>query len=408
MRLLYITPYVPSPIRVRPYELIRALIDHGAQLTLLCPSEREDTAALRELREWGVIVHDVPITTTQRLPAVLRGALAGQPLQAAFGAPAALRRRLIELVATERFDVVHLEHLRAAALLPLVQHLPVVYDAVDCISLLFERTRRSGPDWRSRQMAGFELARTRDFERRTCLRARVTTVTSAEDAAALQALAPDATFRIVPNGVDLQRFTPGAWPRAADVIVFTGKMSYHANIAAAQRLITRIMPRVWRERPAAQLWIVGSNPPRTIQRAAGDPRIIVTGRVPDVAPYVQQATVAVSPLCYGVGVQNKVLEAMGTATPMVADRQCLTALQAQPDRDLLVADDDQQFAATIVHVINDPALQQQLGRAGRCYVEQAHQWSRSATTLISAYVEALAAPKPVTIHRLYQPEGVLP
>jgi polysaccharide biosynthesis protein PslH len=148
--------------------------------------------------------------------------------------------------------------------------------------------------------------------------------------------------------------------------------------------------------------------PRSIRRYAADPRIVVTGWVPQLAPYLQQATVAVSPLRYGVGVQNKVLEALATATPVVTDRRCLDALQAQPEHELLVAGDDRQFAAAIVGVLEDRALQQRLGVAGRAYVERAHRWSHSAATLLSAYQQALqplAIPPSLGLRR---PGSVLP
>lgn len=390
MRVLFITPYVPSPIRVRPYELLRSLAATGIRPTVLCPVTAGDAAAVAELRDWGLIVHDVPVATCDRVSATVTGALAGLPLQAAYGVPATLVRRLREVLATERFDVAHLEHLRAAALLPLLSDLPMVLDAVDCISLLLRRARAAGPTISSRLIAALEHGRTQRFEARMCRAAQIVAVTSSEDGRALQELAPDASIRLLPNGVDLDRFAPASQPRARDTIVFSGKMSYHANVAAAFRLLDQIMPRVWQQHPSAQLWIVGSAPPRALLRRAADPRVTVTGYVPQITPYLQQATVAVSPLRYGVGVQNKVLEAMATAAPVVVDRQCLAAVEAQPDCDLLAADDDDSFAAAIVRLLDEQELRQRIGNAGRTYVEQHHRWSQSAITLIDSYQQAMA------------------
>ncbi len=391
MQILFITPYVPSPIRVRPYELLRALIAQGVRPTLLCPGNASDTEAIKELQSWGLTVHVVPITMNDRVRATARGALRGLPLQAAYGIPSPFVSRLRELLALERFDLVHIEHLRAIGLLPFFGDLPVVYDAVDCISLLLERTSAAGPNLRSRLIAAVEHRRTQAFERKACRAAGAITVTSPEDAAALHALAPRAAIHVVPNGVDLERFKPPEWQRAQNVVILTGKMSYHANVAAAQRLIEGIMPHVWRQRPATQVWLVGSSPPRSLQRYAADPRVVVTGRVSDVALYLRQATIAVSPLRYGVGVQNKVLEAMATATPVVGDQQCLASLQVQPNRHLFVARDDDAFAAKIVQLLDNPRLQVQMGKNGRTYVEQVHQWSWSASRLIRVYHHLLQA-----------------
>lgn len=381
MRILFITPYVPSPIRVRSYELVRALVALGAEVTLLCSASAAEAAAAVPLRQLGIDVRLATAGAPQRLAATALGALYGLPLQAAYGAPSGFGSTLRALLLERSFDVVHLEHLRAAALIDELRGLPLVYDAVDCISLLLERTRMAGPTVSSRMLAAIELHRTRRFEAKVCGAASVTVVTSPEDAAALRTIAPGATIEVLPNGVDLERFAPGDGGRNPARIVFSGKMSYHANIAAARRLVERIMPLVWQKCPQAELVIAGSAPPKTVLRYAADARITVTGRVAEIAPYLRAAAVAACPLAYGVGVQNKVLEAMATATPVVVDRQCLTALQAEAGRELLVGADDAEFADALVAVLADRELAQQVGAAGRRYVERFHRWSESALAL---------------------------
>ena len=392
MRVLFVTPYVPSPIRVRPFELLRALVAAGFDVTVLCTAGADEAGAVAELRQQQFDLRTVAVSGRDRLTAVVAGSLRGRPLQAAYGVPAAFRHALRALLAERSFDIVHLEHLRAAALIDELQGVPLVYDAVDCISLLLERTRAAGPTLQSRLIATLELHRTRRFEAAICSAAAVTVVTSPEDAGALRQLAPGAAIEVVPNGVDLQRFGLGDEPRVPDSVVFTGKMSYHANIAAARRLVERIMPSVWQRRPTARLTIVGSSPPPKIQAYAADPRITVTGRVPEIAPYLRAAAVAASPLAYGVGVQNKVLEAMATATPVVVDRQSLTALQARAGHDVLVAADDEHFAAAITGLLADAELARRVGSAGRAYVERFHRWPESTALLATAYRRAAQRP----------------
>ena len=97
MRLLYITPYAPSPIRVRPYELLRSLCAERLRPTVLCPATAADAASLDQLRAWGIDVIAVPVTSAQRAVALVKGALAGLPLQAAYGVTGALRHHLRRL-----------------------------------------------------------------------------------------------------------------------------------------------------------------------------------------------------------------------------------------------------------------------------------------------------------------------
>jgi glycosyltransferase involved in cell wall biosynthesis len=115
--------------------------------------------------------------------------------------------------------------------------------------------------------------------------------------------------------VDLEFFRPQVVPRDPATLIFTGKMSYHANLAAALDLIRDIMPRIWAHRPEVRVQIVGRNPPAWLRRAARDPRVEIVGTVPDLRPYLARATLAVCPLRYAVGIQNKVLEARPWGLP---------------------------------------------------------------------------------------------
>ena len=202
-------------------------------------------------------------------------------------------------------------------------------------------------------------------------------VTSATDRAALERLAcggshgsadqPQSqpchheSIAVLPNGVDLEYFRPGDAPRRADTLVLSGKMSYHANVTAALHFAHEVLPRIWCERPQVQLWIVGQAPPAAVRALAADPRITVTGYVPNLQPYVSQATVAVCPLVYGAGIQNKILEAMACATPVVAGPIGLSALKARAGEEMLVADTPQEFARHVLRLLGDPEAAYHLG-----------------------------------------------
>jgi glycosyltransferase involved in cell wall biosynthesis len=294
--------------------------------------------------------------------------------------------------ARAKFDIVHVEHLRGAELSWAVKDMPIVFDSVDSITLLFERVLQAGPTWRSRLLAQLDLARTRRYEGRFLERFRRVLVTSPHDKEALAKLAtrPDQGNRLVvlPNGVDLDYFKPMELPRDPATLIFTGKMSYHANVAAALDLATQVMPLVWQHLPETRLAIVGKDPAPALLALTGDPRITVIGAVPDMRPYLAQATVAVSPMRYGVGIQNKVLEAMAMATPVISTPQAVSALQVRGGQDVLVAGAPQAMAEEVVHLLTDDTRRQYLGQAGRLYVETYHDWKAIAAKLESIYLES--------------------
>lgn len=319
------------------------------------------------------------------------------------------------------FEAVHFEHLRGAPFgLALQRWLaaparrdiipkrpPIVWDSVDCISLLFEKAARGSRSRFGRLASAFDLPRTRRYEGWLTKQFDHTLVTAEADRAALSALAgpidgntshsehpseshgaPDTPpITVLPNGVDLEAFAPNYESRRGETIVLTGKMSYHANVTAALYLVETVMPQVWAERPAAVVQIVGANPPADIRALCSryPGRVEVTGTVPDLAPYLQQAALAAAPIAYGVGIQNKVLEAMACATPVVCTPQAISALTTRPGRDLMVGDTSNEFAEAILRLLADPDLRQSIGAAGRRYVEQCHSWDTAAAQLEEIY-----------------------
>ncbi len=394
MRILYITPYVPSRIRTRPYHLIRELVRQGHLITLLTAAASDMEAQdAEELRGWGVQVEVFLVPRARSLGNCLLALPTQEPLQAVYAYHPAMERRLAERARSGEFDLVHIEHLRAARLVRVVRGIPTVYDSVDCISLLFEQTLQRTPRWTSRLLAVLDLARTRRYEAHLLARSDRVVVTSRRDKGALEALARrylppsarPAPITVVTNGVDLEHFCPREGHRDGRMVVFTGKMSYHANVAGALYFAREVLPLIWAQDPEVQFWVVGKDPPEAVRRLARDPRIVVTGTVDDMRPYLARAAVAVCPIPYAVGIQNKVLEAMAMGTPVVCTRAAAEGLEARPEEDLLVADRTAEFAHHVLRVLEDPALAERLAAAGRQYVETHHDWEAIAGQLVAVY-----------------------
>jgi glycosyltransferase involved in cell wall biosynthesis len=395
MRILFVAPYVPSPIRVRPFQWIRALAKLGHRVRLVAVQPPEDL--------W---LHDVPVRDScesidlfplDRKRTILNAiSVLPQrvPLQAAYSRHPAAEARIAALA--EDCDVVHIEHLRGALLTERVVGVPQVIDAVDSIAALFEQTQHYAASWRHRLMARADLRRTRAFEASFATRFDRTVVSSDRDAAAFSGLV-GASVRdrivAVPNGVDLEYFRPVIGGRDADAptILFSGKMSYHANEAAALRLVQRVMPLVWTRRPDTRVVIAGKDPSSAVRALAGDPRVRVTGFVDDLRPFFSTATLVMAPLVYATGIQNKVLEAMACGAPVVASPKACEALNAVVGRDVLIGSDDRDLATLASKLIDEPAWRRQIAENGRRYVSFHHDWTEMARRLLAVYGDALSA-----------------
>jgi glycosyltransferase involved in cell wall biosynthesis len=316
------------------------------------------------------------------------------PLQSVFSWNPHLQADLTHWQRHKGYDLVHVEHLRGSKYGRIVKsmfpELPVVWDSVDCISHLFEQTSAQSRSPVGKLISTLDLKRTQRAEGElTCLFDHVL-ITSQADKEALLRLAPSrrdvSPVSVLPNGVDLEYFQRNTdQPRDTETILFSGKMSYHANISMVDYLVAEIMPRVWVKRPAVKLMVVGKDPPRKIRELAQNPLIEVTGTVDDIRPYLWKGTVAVVPLVYGAGIQNKILEAMASATPVVTTSSAFSSLRAMQGTDSLVADTAEDFSAAILRLIENPALQREVGQAGLGYVNKYHNWNKVAAELVAVY-----------------------
>jgi glycosyltransferase involved in cell wall biosynthesis len=402
MNILFVVPYVPNLVRVRPYNLIRSLTRRGHRLTVLTlTTGPADEADVQRLRGEAAAVEALSMPQWRSLLNSLLGLPSRAPLQTVYSWQPALAQRLAALAAggagRPAFDVAHIEHLRGAryglhlqaAQQGQPRRTPVVWDSVDSISFLFRQAAGRSRSLFGRVVTRIELGRTEAYERLLPQRFEHTLVTSRNDRAAFLALQPPGPpppISILPNGVDLDYFQPPARPaRQPDSLVISGKMSYHANVTMVLKFVGEILPRIWENRPQVRLTVVGKDPPAAIRALANDQRITVTGTVPDLVGYLQEAAVAVAPIAYGAGIQNKVLEAMACATPVVASPAAVAALDLASGREALVAEEAAEFARAALSLLESDQRRVEVGRAGRAYVERRHRWSEIAAQLETIY-----------------------
>jgi sugar transferase (PEP-CTERM/EpsH1 system associated) len=201
----------------------------------------------------------------------------------------------------------------------------------------------------------------------------------------LARLVPDAADRIhgISNGVDHRYFDPagfpGPQPGDAPEFVFTGTMDYPPNADAVAWFADAILPLIRQAEPAARFTIVGANPTRGTEALGQRENITVTGRVPDVRPYLARATAAVVPMRIARGIQNKVLEAMAMGRPVVLTGGALEGINATLGQDVLLADTEQEFANACLGLIqgHPPGI----GPSARARILNDYDWDTCLAAL---------------------------
>ena len=398
MRVLYVTPYVPSRIRVRPYQLIKAL-SHTHEISLvslLCDDyEREMVEAIAHN---CVSVDFISLPKWQAYANCLKALPTLTPLRVAYYQSSSFVQQLRQVIHKHKIEVIHGELIKVAPMLRMIQqqeHIPIIYDAVDCISFYLKQQWASAGNRFKRAFIYSELKKMEHFEPHLLSAFEHVVITSVYDKQLLQALSEQLEhIHVVPNGVDTEYFTPRSQARIADSLIFCAKLDYYPNAQAILLFCQQILPLVWQQRPQVRLTIVGNNPPPAVRALSVDKRIVVTGYVPDIRPYLASAAVALSPLVVAAGMQNKVLEALAMGTPMVATPGSCRSLQTAHEKHLLVAEGPQAFAHAIVRLLENPQLAEELGTAGRQYVVEKHSWWQAARTLSTLYQSVIQQQEP--------------
>ncbi|HYZ65083.1 MAG TPA: TIGR03087 family PEP-CTERM/XrtA system glycosyltransferase [Acetobacteraceae bacterium] len=382
--LLFLAQRIPYPPikgdKIRAWHVLEHLArSHEVHLGCLVDDE-EDWRHVPVLREVCADAHFARLNRRRAKLACLRGLLTGEALNVLFYRERGLDawvRRVIDQVRPEVVFVF------SSNMAPYIldrrgQERVRVVDLVDVDSA----------KWRAYAETGRGPLRwlyAREAQLMEALEARIgrecdwSTFVSAEEAALFTRLVPDSApkVRAISNGVDAAYFDPA---RAYDLpfegegpaYVFTGAMDYPPNVDAVVWFADEVWPAIRAAAPASRFVIVGASPAPAVQALASRSGITVTGRVPDVRPYLAHA-VAVAPMRIARGIQNKVLEAMAMARPVVVTPDALEGIAAVPGKEVLVARDAAGFAARCLDALGPEAAA--IGRAARSRVLQDYVWA---------------------------------
>ncbi len=258
----------------------------------------------------------------------------------------------------------------------------VVVDLCDVDSAKFENYAASGQRvWLNNREAQLLAGQEEQLARR----ADATILISEAEAALFRSRlksAPSANVQVIGNGIDAAFFNPNAAApheeinaRSGPHFVFTGQMDYSPNETAALWAIDAFLPCIRRTFPGAELHIVGRNPTKRLLAQDRAPGLTIWGEVPDVRPFIAAADFVVAPLMIARGVQNKVLEAMAMARPVLLTPEAATGIDARDGEQwLLCMADPDAMAERVRTLLSDPNAAAKLGTAARQFVLDNHDW----------------------------------
>ena len=378
--LVHRLPYPPNKgDKVRSYHLLKHLVKQHRVFLGTFIDDPEDEQHIETLRSLCTDLHVVNLNPRYAKFRSLNGLLASQPLTLSYYRDSSMADWVEKTCKRHHIDAVVVFSSAMAQYVEAIPRLRTVIDFVDVDSAKWTQyapQHRWPLSWLYRREGRLLL----DYERRMAARAARSFFVTENEAALFCKLAPECTVRVdtVCNGVDSDYFSPDddrPSPYAADElpIVFTGAMDYWPNVDAATWFAAEVVPGLLERWPTARFYIVGRSPTPEVQALASE-KVMVTGTVPDVRPYLQHAAVVVAPLRVARGIQNKILEAMAMARPVIASSECAAAVDAVSGQELLTATTPQEFVDRASGLLESAETAADMGKAARRRVIERYSW----------------------------------
>jgi sugar transferase (PEP-CTERM/EpsH1 system associated) len=288
----------------------------------------------------------------------------------------AMRNEIAKLVADGRFDVLVCDFLAPAVNVPAGLDCPTVLFQHNVEAMIWKRHYEVQANAAKKGYLLRQWQKMRAFEAKICPRFDCVVAVSREDREQMQRDYDVKEIYDVPTGVDTTFFRPsGQHKRRAENLVFTGSMDWLPNEDAIRYFTEQILPLVKRALPGVTLTVVGRNPyPALVELSKRDSSVIVTGRVEDVRPYMEEAAAYVVPLRIGGGTRLKIYEAMAMEKAIVSTSIGAEGLPVEDGREIVLADTPETFADAVVKLLRDENLANDIGRQAAAKVRENFGW----------------------------------
>jgi GT2 family glycosyltransferase/glycosyltransferase involved in cell wall biosynthesis/SAM-dependent methyltransferase len=377
-RILFISAFAPAPnTHAGGQRVLRIIagLSRFHEITLLTFLEEEkERERLSPVREYCRDV--IPILRPRFPYAYDPWGIKPRWLEIEYNCPE-MRELVKEAAFSGRFDLLQFEFLQMSMFLPERSPTPMLLTHLEVQALALERKLRQLPRLSTQRVKLSRLwMQTLRYELTHLPRFRRVIVLTEEERLYLKRFLPSLPLVVNTLGVDCSFFQPLYVPEEPNSLVFVGYFKHEPNVDAAYWLINGIIPKVLRRFPDVRLYLVGNEPPAEIESRLNGLNVSVTGWVPDIRPYLGRCAVFVAPLRLGAGMRGKVLEAWAMERPVVCTSVACAGIQAQHERNVLVADDENAFADQICRLLQDAALRVRLGQAGLETVRAHYDWEQ--------------------------------
>ncbi|MBK8313131.1 MAG: glycosyltransferase [Acidobacteria bacterium] len=372
MKILWVKAGKLLPVdtggKIRSYNILRRLAERHEVTFLSYYGGRRDTDYEREINEHlpgTKVIYTAARdeTTFDKGLEYLRNILSPAPFGVTKFTSGDVQRLLAQWLNDGSFDVAVCDFLGPTQNFPRKRLTPVALFQHNIESILWQRHAEHATNPVKRLAWNIEAFKMLRYEREAVGRFDHVIAVSEYDQQMMSQMNDMVSMSVVPTGVDLDQYRGVDSHSATEpVIMFLGSMDWEANVDGMSYFCRDIWPIVKKSVPDARLRIVGRNPDSRIRQLASAD-IEVTGRVPSVIEYLQQAAVFIVPLRIGGGTRLKIYEAMAMRKAVVSTTVGAEGLDVEHGRDILLADDPQTFADSVIDLLTDHPKRMQIEEA---------------------------------------------
>lgn len=383
MKILIVSPRFPyaqgKADSMTVFYLIKYLSEQGHQVLLATFHNNENfPEEERELiKERCLEVKTTPIKKWKIGLNLGLNIIGNKPFQNLYYWDEEMQSNIDELIEKHQPDVIYGHLIRVSEYIKNVKNIPTVLAMQIAQTLNYNRLIKHERKLARKLFYAEECRRVTQFEPKITHHFDRILLISPHDKKAIFPNAngkPDHIF-FNPHGIDVSYFGEHLnLKREENTIVITGDFGVPTNIDAAHYFYNKIYPTIKKEVPDVKLWFVGRNPAPSIQSLREDSSVTVTGKVKDIRPYLQRATVGIAPLRAAAGLQNKILVSLASRLPMVVTKVANEGIGAPENQVLLVAKDNEDYAEKIIHLFKNNAERERLGANALKFMQQSWTW----------------------------------
>lgn len=271
------------------------------------------------------------------------------------------RNEIMKYIKTYDFDFVNFDTISLAPFKEACGNIPSSLDHHNIESHMLLRRADKENNWFKKIYFSQEERRLEKFEKYYCPQFRFNFTCSEIDSERLKSISPDSSIYTVPNGVDINYFTPEPEEEKEDRILFVGTLSWYPNIEAVLFIANNIWPKVKREFPNLIVDIIGANPPQEIVRLSQtDPNFRVHGFVDDVRPFFRKSKCYVCPIKDGGGTKLKILDALSMGMAIIADEIACEGINVENGKNVVLASSGDEYLSAIRSILTDQTKREEL------------------------------------------------